>query len=838
MPILYHPTASYQFYVAPGSSSVSITAAIFNLGGVTLDSETESQSTGGPLVRGSGFADAFSPDLTALTRFGVNQKIYKGDFQQSATAEASNLRRTNLNSNFAATSHPTLHIDKPNVYTTTEDFDLNIYTFHGGGILGVDVSVDGGTAQPATLVSDPTTDGFGGKYTIPITSTTFGLGTTAEIRITSKPRNGYDRTMQMKLVYASGENKVQIDTNTGISAGVAAVMSNWDETKKNILELTESGNYTIGTNSNSSEIYEYGAVEVRPAAGVTAEIDLTYGSTNFPVEGQSNTISTGVRPKLNQMTWKNITFKQLLNEDDPYLWSESTKLGPNSDSPNALGYTGPPVQRTGIYLEDNAYTTRWTFIGCTMEQNWIDGTTQGIRYLFLDGSTSGSVGGGRLNGLKPTDHQMFRYSTDQQLYFIDTYAEEMQYPYSNALMCSNSISHRCYQDSYTNVKFSVGCKSTEKYMAGVAVGPDGVGATFIEATLSRHPDHWQLFRGGSRTGVEFHNNQGVTFNKLGVMNYALYGYEGDDIPRATQHFGFFGSPGREYYVDVAMVKSKWTGSTAGDQKSQIGENFDNILLIGLESTKPLLVDSDFNYPDPTIPPPASAEEQYGPVLLAGSTFGISIDLPKWNSLTILEGRTLGFLPVGNITPKPNYQGQAGNDDSLLGSYYVWNMPASSLTNINTSTARNIFAKNGNSPSTGWYIGSNSSAGASLSGAAPSTVIALGGTASFNTSSRVGYFGTIGDNDDIIDTITLTLYDGPDESIAFANSGGSAGWYGKFTTSTGVYVYGASPVTDTGQAGGNAKITGFNSGVLGGSSGGMTLGDLLGGFTFELKTTEM
>jgi len=50
MPILYHPTASYQFYVAPGSSSVSITAAIYNVGGVTLDSETESQSPSPPLT--------------------------------------------------------------------------------------------------------------------------------------------------------------------------------------------------------------------------------------------------------------------------------------------------------------------------------------------------------------------------------------------------------------------------------------------------------------------------------------------------------------------------------------------------------------------------------------------------------------------------------------------------------------------------------------------------------------------------------------------------------------------------------------------------------------------
>jgi len=44
MPILYHPTATYQFYIAPDSSSVSITAEIFNVGGVTLDTETTAAS--------------------------------------------------------------------------------------------------------------------------------------------------------------------------------------------------------------------------------------------------------------------------------------------------------------------------------------------------------------------------------------------------------------------------------------------------------------------------------------------------------------------------------------------------------------------------------------------------------------------------------------------------------------------------------------------------------------------------------------------------------------------------------------------------------------------------
>tara|TARA_R110000824_G_scaffold371342_1_gene561054 strand:+ start:3229 stop:3405 length:177 start_codon:yes stop_codon:yes gene_type:complete len=38
------PTEVYQFYVSPGSSNVSITAAMFGVAGVTLDTETKTQS--------------------------------------------------------------------------------------------------------------------------------------------------------------------------------------------------------------------------------------------------------------------------------------------------------------------------------------------------------------------------------------------------------------------------------------------------------------------------------------------------------------------------------------------------------------------------------------------------------------------------------------------------------------------------------------------------------------------------------------------------------------------------------------------------------------------------
>lgn len=67
MPILYHPTATYQFYIAPGSSSVSITAAIFNVGGVTLDTETKAQTL---VLSSLTLEDPFNGDDKIITDAG------------------------------------------------------------------------------------------------------------------------------------------------------------------------------------------------------------------------------------------------------------------------------------------------------------------------------------------------------------------------------------------------------------------------------------------------------------------------------------------------------------------------------------------------------------------------------------------------------------------------------------------------------------------------------------------------------------------------------------------------------------------------------------------------
>ncbi len=89
MPILYHPQASYEFYIAPGSTSVNITAAIFNVGGVTLDIETKAQSISGSwpasvwrIQDGQTFADDYGAtydfdDYSSITREMFNVSAYE-----------------------------------------------------------------------------------------------------------------------------------------------------------------------------------------------------------------------------------------------------------------------------------------------------------------------------------------------------------------------------------------------------------------------------------------------------------------------------------------------------------------------------------------------------------------------------------------------------------------------------------------------------------------------------------------------------------------------------------------------------------------------------------------
>jgi hypothetical protein len=89
MPILYHPQASYEFYIAPGSTSVNITAAIFNVGGVTLDTETKAQSISGSwpasvwrIQDGQTFADDYGAtydfdDYSSITREMFNVSAYE-----------------------------------------------------------------------------------------------------------------------------------------------------------------------------------------------------------------------------------------------------------------------------------------------------------------------------------------------------------------------------------------------------------------------------------------------------------------------------------------------------------------------------------------------------------------------------------------------------------------------------------------------------------------------------------------------------------------------------------------------------------------------------------------
>lgn len=783
------PTEVYQFYIAPGSSSVSITAAMFGVGGVTLDIETTTQAGFGAtaLVPGTGFAVNFNSDFASTSRFG-NQLILKGEWTQSATAEAQYRRRTTFGNDFAAESHPIMQLDQPNVLTTATDFDLGIYTYHGSGIYDVEVIADGGTAASATLSTSRHNNLYGGKYTIPISSENFTPGTTAEIRVTSKPKNGYDRTMLMKLTYATGENKYAIGLTQGISAGVALVNATWDDTKRNIVELSQTGNYLVGVGDNT--IRGYGYVEVLPAAGVSAQIDLSYDSGN-----------DGVRPQMNQMSWKNISFKQHIQEEDPDAYGSGNG---------------------GMYLEDAVYTTRYIFEGCTFEQNWITGSTQGIPYLFLDGSTY------RADGAKPGTHNMVRYSYYQNLWYIDCWADQMQYSYSAALLCKNCMSYRCYQDSYTNVKFVLDSQSLLKYTPGVALGPDGVGATFQESTLGRHADHWQTFRSGSTltggpggTNVVFRNNRGLTYSELAAMNMALVGYTGQDFPLYAQQFGFFGSNGREQYIDYALVNGYWYGSTGGGA-SQIDQIYDNIYLIGLTSDSgPLIFDGDPG-------DPLASEQQTGPVAVHNIKF-TSISNSFISPLDNVPGSTNEFRQSGPILPAIDFTG-AAQSDARLNTYYIIHVPGASMTGV-TYGASSYFALNGDSSGANIYLGQTAQAGPSAPAGATFIPIVFGGPADYDTNTRISYSNTVGE------TFSGWVFSTPGSSVDaqnFINTGGSAGWWMKVTTKDG-YVYNSLPAEPRNTDSGVIDFKFYNVGALGGMTG-LTLGGLTGGFTMEIQRT--
>lgn len=548
----------------------------------------------GTLIKGVGFVSAFDSDFDNTSRFG--QSIKFAEYQQSSAADGSP-RNDNTSDNFARISHPVIHLGQPNIYAATGGFTLDIYTFHGAGITAVEVVSDGGTAITAERVNtsiNASSVGYGGHYQayIGISSGTIPYGTTSEIRVTSKPINGYDRTMQFRLSAVTGENKVSIGPDSTIASAYDTVMGSFDPTKRNIIELTTSGGYTLGVATDTS-LPEYGWIEVVTASGVTAEIDLTYGSNNF-----------GARPKMNIMKWVGVDFKSLISEDDPN-WTTSSAEG-------------------RIYLEDNPRTTRWWLDGCTLESNWVSGGTQGTAYWELDGVTAG--------GVLPYGPSLFRDSFSQQLFFTNCFGKELRNGIINSRLTVGCTLDYCYQDSYTNVKAAINCASTNK---------------LTPAYSGRHADHYQLF---NTTTGGFTNNQGVTFSGSGdnpdkavVMNYMLYGYVGEDYNRKVQQApGFFGGD-NEYYVDIAHVGCYFYGSTFSSEIAQIGLYHDHILNIGMTSDNSGVISRSDGTPS-------------GPVLFKDTAYqthtNASISILDNVPGSTNEFRELGCTPAFSYTGTP------------------------------------------------------------------------------------------------------------------------------------------------------------------------------------------
>jgi hypothetical protein len=490
------------------------------------------------LTPGSGFASSFNSDYDNTARFG--QSVVKSEYVQSATMDGSP-RNEDTYDNFARTSYPVVSLGQPNIYSATADFDLDIYTFHGAGIKEVEVVADGGTPVLATLVEGANAVsplGHGGHYRVPIEIKNgpkgFTPGTTSEIRVTSKPYNGYDRTVQFRLSAISGENKVVIDPSSTIASAYDTVLGAFDETKRNLVELSVSGGYTIGV-ATVTATKDYGYVEVSPAAGVSAEIDLTFGGNN-----------ASVRPLMYNVKWDSIAFKNFIVE----------RAGWTASSANTV-----------IYLEDNPRTSIWWSNNCSFTSNWVTGTYNGLPYWQLDGVTQG--------GVVPQGMDFFRNSYSQQLFYTNCIGREQNNGFGGALLVNGCTQDYCYQDSYTNVKACINSASTNK---------------ITPAYTARHADHYQLFYGV--TGA-YENTDGVTFESVAlVQNFLLYGYYGQDINTYVQQFGFFGT-GNEYYSDIAHANCFWTGATSAGGAAQIGIKYDHVLCLGLTSENgPIVVRSD------------------------------------------------------------------------------------------------------------------------------------------------------------------------------------------------------------------------------------------------------
>lgn len=384
---------------------------------------------------------------------------------------------------FASESHAIFGLGLPEYYIFLDEtgFTLDMYAFHGSNIDKVLVSCDGGDEVVAGFEQEGPNLGEGYFY-VHVDKNNFTAGATYEIRATAYPVNGYTRSKKMILTYPDGENKVQIGTNTSIRQAYETLYESYDPYKRNIIELTESGEYEVGarTPNTTGKKHDSGWIEIIAPEDVNAYIDFSDRGKDRIARPTSS-----IRPFINAERYVNVTFKNKISDyDDIYA---------------------PSWNR--YYIEDDEGTRFW-LDGCTSESDWFSGG-----YWEMDNPAPAEKGGFRFGGGGTSGKKKKVYVTNS--YFNETAGGPI-----GVDLAKNTITNYAYKDAYTNVKHCIKSKSYNK------LNP---------VPSARHADHYQLFTNWETSNPPFL-----------VENNILYGYYGQDYSEGVQPFGTFGTGRETY----------------------------------------------------------------------------------------------------------------------------------------------------------------------------------------------------------------------------------------------------------------------------------------------------
>ena len=373
-----------------------------------------------------------APSIPVIGSYDPVGSLEPGIGFESEFVEKSTIRITSNSDLFASDSHAVFGLGyTPQHMMDSSGFILDMYAFHGSDIQSVTVSCDGGTAVTAGFMQSGGETGEGYFY-INVDAGNFTPGSTHEIRATANPFNGFARSQQLLLSYPTGENKVSIDTSTTWGDAYLTVLENYDESKRNIIELTETGEYILesATTPVPYRGFTYGWIEVIPAAGVVPTIDLSTGGINRTVDNFT------IRPKLNALKINNCKFKRMLADETSDAYDN------------------------GWYIEDFD-TSRMLFDTCTFTSDWFDTGS----YALLD---------------NPRERQFYRShgSIGKKTSCINCHFEQTANGPVGSYLTKNVSCNKVLKDTFTNVQFCINSISTDK---------------LTPTNTNLHADHYQLF---------------------------------------------------------------------------------------------------------------------------------------------------------------------------------------------------------------------------------------------------------------------------------------------------------------------------------------------------------